>query len=95
MMFPYLDSTIVLLIPAMLFSLWAQFKVKGAFSRYSEVRAASGVTADQVSRVLLDKFGLGNVRVERIQAILQTIMTRGARCFAFQTRYPEIQALRQ
>lgn len=70
MMFPYLDSTIVLLIPAMLFSLWAQFKVKGAFSRYSEVRAASGVTADQVSRALLDKFGLGNVRVERIQGHL-------------------------
>lgn len=70
MMFPYLDSTIVLLIPAMLFSLWAQFKVKGVFSRYSEVRAASGVTADQVSRVLLDKFGLGNVRVERIQGHL-------------------------
>ncbi len=70
MMFPYLDSTIVLLIPAMLFSLWAQFKVKGAFSRYSEVRAASGVTADQVSRALLDRFGLQNVRVERIQGHL-------------------------
>jgi len=70
MMFPYLDSTIVLLIPAMLFSLWAQFKVKGAFSRYSEVRAASGVTADQVSRVLLDRFGLSNVKVERIQGHL-------------------------
>jgi Zn-dependent membrane protease YugP len=70
MMFPYLDSTIILLIPAMLFSLWAQFKVKGAFSRYSEVRAASGVTADQVSRALLDRFGLDNVRVERIQGHL-------------------------
>jgi Zn-dependent membrane protease YugP len=70
MMFPYLDSTIVLLIPAVLFSLWAQFKVKGAFSRYSEVRAASGVTADQVSRKLLDKFGLQNVKVERIEGQL-------------------------
>jgi len=70
MMFPYLDPTIVLLIPAVLFSLWAQFKVKGAFSRYSEVRASSGVTADQVSRVLLDRFGLSNVRVERIQGHL-------------------------
>ena len=69
-MFPYLDSTIILLIPEMLFSLWAQFKVKGAFSRYSEVRAASGVTADQVSRALLDRFGLDNVRVERIQGHL-------------------------
>ena len=70
MMFPYLDSTIVLLIPVILFSLWAQFRVKGAFSKYSEVRAASGVTADQVSRKLLDKFGLENVRVERIQGQL-------------------------
>ncbi|MDD4159345.1 MAG: zinc metallopeptidase [Synergistaceae bacterium] len=70
MLFPYLDPTIVLLIPAMLFSLWAQFKVKGAFSKYSEVRSVSGVTADHVSRVLLDKFGLGNVRVERIQGHL-------------------------
>ena len=70
MLFASLDSTIILLIPAMLFSLWAQFKVKGAFSRYSEVRAASGVTADQVSRALLDRFGLDNVRVERIQGHL-------------------------
>lgn len=70
MMFPYLDSTIVLLIPAMIFSLWAQFRVKGAFSKYSEVRAVSGVTADQVSRTLLDRFGLGNVRIERVQGQL-------------------------
>lgn len=69
-MFPYLDSTIVLLIPAMIFSLWAQFRVKGAFSKYSEVRAVSGVTADQVSRTLLDRFGLGNVRIERVQGQL-------------------------
>lgn len=66
MMFPYLDPTIVLLIPAMLFSMWAQFRVKGTFSRYSEVRAVSGITADQVSRQLLDRFGLGNVQVQRI-----------------------------
>ncbi len=70
MMYPFLDSTIVLLIPALLFSLWAQFRIKRAFSKYSEIRAVSGVTADQVSRVLLDKFGLGNVKVERIQGHL-------------------------
>ncbi len=70
MMFPFFDSTMVLLIPAMIFSLWAQFKVKGAFSKYSEVRAVSGVTADQVSRTLLDRFGLRDVRVERIQGHL-------------------------
>ena len=66
MMFPYLDPTMILLIPAILFSMWAQFKVKAAFSKYSEVRSVSGVTADQVSRKLLDRFGLGNVEVQRI-----------------------------
>lgn len=56
----------MLLIPALLFSLWAQFRVKSTFARYSEMGARRGVTADQVSRALLDRFGLQNVRVERI-----------------------------
>ncbi len=56
----------VLLIPALILSLWAQFRVKTTFSKYSEITAQRGVTADQVSRILLDMFGLGGVRVERI-----------------------------
>lgn len=66
-MYPlFYDPTFLLLIPALLFSMWAQFRVKSTFTRYSEVGARRGVTADQVSRTLLDKFGLQNVRVERI-----------------------------
>ena len=65
-MYPFFDPTMVLLIPAMIFSMWAQFKVKGTFAKYSEINARSGVSADRVSRVLLDKFGLTGVRVERI-----------------------------
>lgn len=66
MMYPFFDPTIIILIPALLFSLWAQFKVKGAFSKYSEVRAASGMTAEQVSRRLLDANGLQNIRIEHV-----------------------------
>jgi len=66
MFYPFFDPTIVILIPAIVLSLWAQFKVKSTFAKYSEVPAASGVTADQVSRVLLDRFGLNGIRVERI-----------------------------
>lgn len=62
----YYDSTFLLLIPALLFSAWAQFKIKHAFSKYSEIGARRGVTADQVSRMLLDRFGLQNVQVERV-----------------------------
>ena len=56
----------IVLIPAILLSLWAQFKVKGAFAKYSEVRAMSGLSAEEVSRRLLDRNGLSGVRVERV-----------------------------
>lgn len=65
-MYPFFDPTFVILIPALLFSLWAQFKVKGSFSKYSQVRAASGYTAEQVSRRLLDQNGLSSVRIEHV-----------------------------
>lgn len=66
-MYPlFYDPTFLLLIPALIFSMWAQFRVKITFARYSEIGARRGITADQVSRTLLDKFGLQNVRVERI-----------------------------
>jgi len=46
--------------------MWAQFRVKSTFAKYSEVEARKNITADQVSRVLLDEFGLQNIRVERV-----------------------------
>ncbi|MDO5116536.1 MAG: zinc metallopeptidase [Synergistaceae bacterium] len=66
MFYPFFDPTIIVLIPALLFSLWAQFKVKGAFSKYSEIRAASGLTAQEVSRRLLDRNGLSDIRIEHV-----------------------------
>lgn len=62
----FYDPTFLLLIPALLFAMWAQFRVKSTFARYSEIAARRGVTADHVSRALLDKFGLQNIRIERV-----------------------------
>ncbi len=66
MYYPFFDPTVIVLIPAILLSLWAQMKVKGAFARYSGVRAASGFSASDVSRRLLDRNGLSGVRIERV-----------------------------
>ena len=66
MFYPFFDPTMILLIPAIVLSLWAQFKVKGAFARYSEIRAVSGLSAEEVSRRLLDRNGLSGVRIERV-----------------------------
>ena len=62
----YYDPTMILLIPALLFSLWAQFKVKSAFAKYSGAASSRGVTSDDAARAILDANGLRNVRIEHI-----------------------------
>lgn len=62
----FYDPTMILLIPALLFSLWAQFKVKSAFSEYSQVASARGVTSDYAARAILDANGLNYVGIEHI-----------------------------
>lgn len=66
MFYPMMDPTYLILIPALLFAAFAQMKVKSTFARYSRINASRGVSAETVSRMLLDKFGLQNVRVERV-----------------------------
>jgi Predicted Zn-dependent protease len=51
-------------------SLWAQFKVKGNFKKWSEVPASSGMTGGQAARILLDRQGLRNVPVQVSQGHL-------------------------
>jgi len=60
------DPTFVLLIPAILLSLYAQFKVSSAYSRYSQVHSRSGLTGAQVARTLLGANGLYDVAVEPV-----------------------------
>ena len=66
-MFPFFfDPTFMLLIPALLFALWAQSQVKGAYARYSRVFSRQGTTSEEVARILLNKFDLGHVPVNKI-----------------------------
>jgi uncharacterized protein len=60
----------VFALPALLLGMWAQFKVKSAFNKYSQVRTARGVTGAQVARYLLDSEGLQGVAVEETQGML-------------------------
>nr|MBQ6740852.1 zinc metallopeptidase [Synergistaceae bacterium] len=64
------DSTMLILIPAVLLSLWAQSRVSSTFAQYSGVYAHGGVTADQVARMLLTRFGLGSMPINRIAGSL-------------------------
>lgn len=57
-------------LPALLLGLWAQYRVRSAFGKYSKVRAASGMTGAQAARRILDANGLQNVMVERVNGML-------------------------
>ncbi|HAB00589.1 MAG TPA: peptidase [Ruminococcaceae bacterium] len=57
---------LILVVPALLISLWAQFKVSSTFNRYNNVFSCRGYTAAQIARTILDANGLQNVRIERV-----------------------------
>jgi len=69
-MFFYNDPTFILLIPAFILALYAQFKVKATFEKYSKVDASRGMSAAQVSRELLDNAGLTSVPVSQVEGEL-------------------------
>ncbi|MCL5292794.1 MAG: zinc metallopeptidase [Actinobacteria bacterium] len=60
----------VLLIPAILLSLYASLKVKTTFSKYSRVSTSSGMSGAQAARRILDMFGASEVRIEAISGRL-------------------------
>lgn len=60
----------VILAPALILSVWAQFKVKGAVKKWSAVANTSGMTGAQAARRILDYSGLYDVRVEGSQGHL-------------------------
>lgn len=70
-MFWYYDYYyIILVLPAILITLWAQVNVKNTFAKYSRLYARCGKTAAQVAREMLDDAGLYNVRIERVSGTL-------------------------
>lgn len=56
--FLFWDPTFVLLIPAMIFALWAQQRVKSAYAKGLELPARSGLTGRDVAERILGAKGL-------------------------------------
>lgn len=68
--YPFFDPTMIILIPAMIISFWAQTKISSTYSKYSEVRTINGYTGQQVARMILDEAGLFDVRIEVVNTRL-------------------------
>lgn len=56
---------LIILLP-----LYAQFKVKSTYNKYSKVRSTSGMTGAQVARLILDRNGLEDVKVVESKGVL-------------------------
>lgn len=61
---------IILVIPAMLISVWAQFKVKSTYKKYSGVQNAKNITGAYAAQAVLTHYGITDVRVERVAGTL-------------------------
>ena len=67
----YIDWTyIVLVLPAVIFSLWASGKVKTTYQQYQTQYNSRNITGAQAARFILDRNGLSNIRIEQISGIL-------------------------
>ena len=64
------DPTYLLLIPAILLSLYAQTKVQSTFNKYMRVPARSGITGAQAARELLRQNQVYDVKVEQVSGRL-------------------------
>ena len=59
-----LDLTYLILIPAILFSLWVQARVKTTYARYS--KAFAGLTGQEAARMVLEMNGVTGVTIEQV-----------------------------
>ncbi len=67
----FFDPTwLLFILPAFALSLWASFRVRSAFKKYSRVRAMSGLTGAQAARRMLDDAGLREVSITRTRGML-------------------------
>jgi Zn-dependent membrane protease YugP len=64
------DPTWALLIPAMIFAFWAQWRVQHTYQKWAQVRAANGMTGRQMAQAIMQRNGVTDVSVEPVDGML-------------------------
>ena len=57
---------VILVLPALLFTLWAQLHVKSTFKKYAKVASERNMSGADAARMVLNANGLGTVPIERV-----------------------------
>ena len=66
----YMDWTLIILLPALLLTVYAQAKISATYRKYSKIQARSAVRACDMARKMLDINGLNNVAVQKVPGSL-------------------------
>ena len=71
MPFYYLfDPTMLIVLPALIFTVWAQINVNSTYEKYSKISVSRRMTGYDSARRILDSNGLQDVRIERVRGHL-------------------------
>lgn len=69
-MFYFDPAYFLFALPPLLLGIWAQFRIKAAFKKYSRVATQNGITGAQAAMRILQRGGLGNVNIEMTRGML-------------------------
>jgi len=61
---------LLFMLPGLALSMWASFRTKSAFKKYSKVPSSRRLTGAQAARIMLDRQGLLDVKIGRSHGLL-------------------------
>jgi len=67
---PFDELYIFLVLPAIIFATWAQYRVTSSFRKYSKQGSIRGMTGAGAAQAVLNDAGVTGVRIERVQGRL-------------------------
>ncbi len=70
MPFFFFDSTMILLIPALILAIWAQIKVKSTYKKYQKISSSRGLSGAEAAKQILHQSGIYDVEVKAVSGNL-------------------------
>ena len=61
---------LMFMLPGLALSIWASYRTKSAFKKYSKVRSMMGHTGAQAAKAMLDRAGIYDVKITRSHGLL-------------------------
>ena len=66
----FFDPTMLLLIPAFLFAMYAQRKIRSTYNKYQQVAGSRGITGYETAKEMMRLNGIHDVTIEEVQGTL-------------------------